>query len=270
MIEKETFLKALSAVTICLALGTLCALAPHQQPLMKSFFAFASLIFLGISALAIPLMRKHSLYWSMLALWSGLQAFMLFAWVVHFPVVTAIAWAVTPLAYTTIACLIVAAIHKSTLLTPRQRMLFIMSLFLGGMHLLLGDTSVMKSVIVYFIALMVFPVNVYELFHEPSEAGSRLGHKITTTLLGITLTFYLLDSIGTIILSIDGLRFLSMYQFFEGARTIAPTTIEASYPFVAATLAYSGIFASIFLLIYLVWAVLPRACSARQSHEDIF
>lgn len=270
MIEKDTLIKTLVTSTICLALGALCALAPEQKPLMKSFFAIASLIFFVVSALAIPLIRNHQLYWSMLALWSGLQAFILFSWVLHSPVVTAIAWAVTPLAYTALVCLIVAVIHKTSLLTPRQRMLFIMSLFLGGMHILLGDTSAMKSVIVYFIALMVFPVNVYELFHDPSEAGSRLGHRVTTTLLGIALTFYLLDSIGTIILSIDGLRFLSMYQFFEGVRPVAATTIEASYPLVAAALSYSGIFASILILIYLVWAVLPRACSERRSHEDIF
>lgn len=270
MIEKDTLLKTLITSAICLALGALCALAPVQQPLMKSFFAFASLIFFGIGALAIPSMRKHPFFWSMLATWSVLQAFMLIAWVVHIPAMTALTWAITPLAYTIIACLIVAAIHKSPALTPRQRMLFIMSLFLGGMHLILGDTSVMKSVIIYFVALMVFPVNVYELFHEPSEAGSRLGHQVTTTLLGMAITFYLLDSIGTILLSVDGLRFLSMYQFFEGTRPLVSTTIGASYPLLAATIAYSGVFASLFVLIYLVWSVLPRACSARQSHEDIF
>jgi hypothetical protein len=270
MIEKETLLKTLGTSIICLGLGALCALAPAKFPLMKSFFSFASLIFLGASALAIPSLRKYPFYWSMLALWSALQAFILFAWVVHFPVITAIAWAITPLVYTIITCLVVAAIHKTPALTARQRMLLIMSFFLGGMYLLLGDTSAMKSVIVYFVALMVFPVNMYELYHQPSEAGSRLGHNVTTMLLGITGTFYLLDSIGTIILSVDGLRFSSMYQFFEGSNSIVTTTIGTAYPLLAATIAYSAVFASLLMLGYLIWAVLPRACSARQSHEDIF
>lgn len=270
MIGKETFLKAFSATTVCLALSLLCALAPARLPLMKSFFAISSLIFFGASALAIPSLHKHPLYWNMLALWSALQAFILFTWVVHFSPATALAWAITPLAYTTLICLIVATIHKSSALTPRQRMLFIMSFFLGGMFLLLGDSSVMKSIIAYFIALIIFPVNVYELFHEPSEAGSRLGFNVTTTLLGFTITYYLLDSIGSIVISIEGLHYLSLYPFFEGAQSYTTTTIGAAYPLVTTTLAYSGIFASILMLVYLMWAVLPRACSARQSHEDIF
>jgi len=84
------------------------------------------------------------------------------------------------------------------------------------------------------------------------------------------MTFYLLDSIGTIVISIEGLRYLSMYPFFEGSLSYATTTIGAAYPLIATTLAYSGIFANIIILVYLMWAVLPRACSARQSHEDIF
>jgi len=270
MIEKDTLIKACISSTICLVLGFLCALAPAKFALMKSFFAFASLIFFGASALALPSMRKYPFYWSMFAAWSALQAFILFAWVIHFPFVTTIAWAITPLTYTIIACLVVAVIHKAPTLTPRQRMLIIMSLFLGGMYLLLGDTSAMKSVIVYFIALMIFPVNAYELFHEPSEAGARLGHKVNTMLLGSTLAFYLLDSIGTILLSVDGLRFSSMYQFFEGSPQILTTTLGTTYPLLAATIAYSAVFTSLLMLIYLVWAVLPRACSPRQSHEDIF
>jgi len=270
MIGKETLLKTLGTSAFCLGLGVLCALAPIQRPLMKSFFACASLLFFCASALALPSMRKHHFYWSMLALWSALQAFILISWVVHLPVTTALAWAITPSAYTVITCLIVAAIHKLPTLTPRQRMLFIMSFFLGGMHLMLGDTPVMKSVIIYFVALIVFPVNFYELFHEPSEAGSRLGQKVTTTLLGMSFTFYFLDCIGTIFLSVDGFHFASMYHFFEGTESLIMPTIGLTYPVLAATLSYSGVFASILLLVYLIWAVLPRACCARQSHEDIF
>jgi len=268
MIEKNTLVKALSATALCLALGALCSLAPQQEPLMKSFFALSSLFFLGGAGLTTLSVRNRNLYWNMLVLWGLLQAFVSFAWVTSSPLITALAWALTPIAYTTLASLVTLVINKAPTLTARQRMIFIMSFFLGGMHILLGAPHTMQSIIVYFIALIVFPVNVYELLHEPSEARCRLGHSITTTLLGLTITLYLLDIIGTIMVSMDGLEYVSMYDFFE--RSAPLSVFRRLYPHTATTLSYSGTFAAMLLFAYLALSVLPRACCKRHKEEDLF